>query len=61
MAKASRRTKPRVAPEHPRFYVADENELLAAVEEGRRAMREGKVVDHATIAAVFEQISKKRR
>jgi len=36
--------------------VANEQQLLAAVEEGKQALREGRVVDHATVVAAFERI-----
>jgi hypothetical protein len=35
-----------------------EAEILAAIEEGKQALREGKVFDHAAVIAAFERIGK---
>jgi outer membrane lipopolysaccharide assembly protein LptE/RlpB len=51
----------RLITEVLRSYVANEQQFLAAVEEEKKALREGKVVDHATIVAAFERISNPRR
>ena len=37
-------------------YVANEQQFLAAVEEGKQALKEGKVVDHATVVTAFERL-----
>jgi predicted transcriptional regulator len=56
LANATGRTKSRVISEALRSYVANEQQFLAAVEEGKKALRAGKVVDHATVVAAFERI-----
>ncbi len=43
-----------------RSYVANERQFLVAVEEGKKALREGKTVDHAMVVAAFEQLTKSR-
>lgn len=40
----------------PQWFVANEQQLLAAVAEGKQALREGRVVDHAAVVAAFERI-----
>ena len=37
-------------------FVANEQQFLAAIAEGKQALREGRVVDHATVVAAFERI-----
>jgi RHH-type rel operon transcriptional repressor/antitoxin RelB len=39
-----------------RSYVAHEQQFLAAVEEGKQALREGKTLDHKTVIAAVERI-----
>ncbi len=39
-----------------RDFVANEQQFLAAVEEGKQTLREGRVVDHATVVAAFQRI-----
>jgi len=47
---------PKPVPDTPQGFVANEQQFLAAVAEGKQALREGRVVDHATVVAAFEQI-----
>jgi predicted transcriptional regulator len=61
LAAATGRTKSRLITEALRSYVANEQQFLAAVEEGKKALRDGKVVDHGTVVAAFERITKPRR
>jgi predicted transcriptional regulator len=39
-----------------RSYVATERQFLAAVQEGKQALRDGKTLDHGTVVAAFERI-----
>lgn len=58
LAEATGRSKSWLVNEALRSYVANERQFLAAVEEGKQAMRNGQVVDHATVVAAFERIVK---
>jgi RHH-type transcriptional regulator, rel operon repressor / antitoxin RelB len=58
LASATGRSKSWLVNEALRSYVANEQQFLAAVEDGKQALREGKVVDHATVVAAFERIVK---
>ena len=40
----------------PEGFVANEEQFLAAVAEGKQALRDGRMVDHATVVAAFERI-----
>ncbi len=60
LASATGRTKSWLISEALRSYVANEQQFLAAVEEGKKALREGKVLEHATVAAAFERIIRPR-
>jgi len=51
IAKASGRAKSWLVNEALRSFVATEQQILAAVEEGKQALREGRVVDHAIVVA----------
>jgi len=61
LAAATGRTKSRLISEALRSYVATEQQFLNAVKEGKKALREGKVVDNATVIAAFERIIPPRR
>lgn len=37
-------------------YVANEQQFLGAVQEGKQALRDGKTLDHKTIVAAIERI-----
>lgn len=57
LAEAAGRSKSWLINEALRSYVANEQQFLAAVEEGKQALRAGRVLDHATVVAAFERIS----
>ncbi len=57
LADATSRSKSWLVTEALRSFVANEEHFLAAVEEGKQALREGRVVDHATVVAAFERIT----
>lgn len=56
LASATGRSKSWLITEALRSYVANEQQFLAAVEEGKQALRDDKVLDHATVVAAFERI-----
>jgi RHH-type rel operon transcriptional repressor/antitoxin RelB len=56
LATATGRTKSWLINEALRSYVANEQQFLAAVEEGKQALREGRVVDHATVVSAFDRL-----
>ena len=56
IATASGRTKSWLVNEALRSFVANEQQFLAAVEEGKQALREGRMVDHATLVAAFNRL-----
>jgi RHH-type rel operon transcriptional repressor/antitoxin RelB len=56
LAVATGRSKSWLVTEALRSYVASERQFLAAVEEGKQALRDGKALDHATVVAAFERI-----
>jgi RHH-type rel operon transcriptional repressor/antitoxin RelB len=56
LAAATGRSKSWLINEALRSYVATEQQFLAAVEEGKQAMRDGKTLDHETVVAAFERI-----
>ncbi len=56
LAAATGRSKSWLVNEALRSYVANEQQFLAAVEEGKQALRNGKTLDHETVVAAFERI-----
>jgi RHH-type rel operon transcriptional repressor/antitoxin RelB len=56
LAAATGRSKSWLISEALRSYVANEQQFLAAVEEGKQALRDGKTIDHKTVVAAFERI-----
>jgi RHH-type transcriptional regulator, rel operon repressor / antitoxin RelB len=56
LAAATGRSKSWLISEALRSYIANEQQFLAAVEEGKQALRDGKTLDHATVVAAFERI-----
>lgn len=56
LAAATGRSKSWLISEALRSYVANEQQFLAAVEEGKKALREGKTLAHETVVAAFERI-----
>ena len=57
LAEATGRSKSWLINEALRSYVANEQQFLAAVEQGKEALRAGRVLDHATVVAAFERIT----
>ena len=58
LAEATGRSKSWLINEALRSYVANEQQFLAAVEDGKQALQAGQVVDHATVVAAFERVVK---
>ena len=56
LASVTGRTKSWLINEALRSYVASEQQFLAAVEEGKQAVREGRVIDHATVVNAFDRL-----
>jgi RHH-type rel operon transcriptional repressor/antitoxin RelB len=56
LAMATGRSKSWLITDALRSYVANERQFLAAVEEGKQALRDGRVVDHNTVVAAFERL-----
>jgi predicted transcriptional regulator len=56
LATTTGRTKSWLINEALRSFVANEQQFLAAVEEGKQAMREGRLIDHETVVAAFDRI-----
>ena len=56
LAAATGRSKSWLISDALRSYVANEQQFLAAVEEGKQALRDGKTLDHKTVVAAFERI-----
>jgi predicted transcriptional regulator len=56
LATATGRSKSRLINEALRSFVANEQQFLAAVEEGKQALREGRTLDHATVVAAFDRL-----
>ncbi len=57
LAAATGRSKSWLIADALRCYVANEQQFLASVEEGKQALRDGKTLDHQTIVAAFERIA----
>jgi RHH-type transcriptional regulator, rel operon repressor / antitoxin RelB len=56
LAAATGRSKSWLINEALRSYVANEQQFLAAVEEGKQALRDGRVIDHATVVTAFNRL-----
>lgn len=56
LAAATGRSKSWLISEALRSYVANEQQFLAAVEEGKQALQDGTTLDHQTVVAAFERI-----
>lgn len=56
LANATGRSKSWLINEALRSYVANEQQFLAAIEEGKQALRDGKTIDHQTVVTAFERI-----
>ena len=59
-ASATGRSKPWLINEALQSYIANEQQLLAAVDEGKQASRDGKILDHAAVVEAFERIVNRR-
>jgi predicted transcriptional regulator len=57
LAAAKGRTKSWLINEALRSYVANEQQFIAAVEEGKQALKDGRVIDHCTVVAAFDRIT----
>jgi RHH-type rel operon transcriptional repressor/antitoxin RelB len=57
LATATGRSKSWLINEALRSYVANEQQFLAAVEEGKQALREGRVIDHETVVTAFDRLT----
>jgi len=56
LATATGRSKSWLINEALRSYVANEQQFLAAVEEGKQALRDGRLIDHETVATAFDRL-----
>jgi predicted transcriptional regulator len=56
LAAMTGRTKSWLINEALRSYVANEQQFLAAVEEGKQALKEGRVIDHEMVVSAFDRI-----
>ena len=56
LASAAGHSKSWLVNEALRSYVAAKQQLLAAVEKGKEALREGRTVDYQMAAAAFKRI-----
>jgi len=61
LAAATGRSRSWLINEALRSYVANEQEFLAAIEEGKQALRDGRTVDHDMVVAAFERITSQQR
>jgi RHH-type transcriptional regulator, rel operon repressor / antitoxin RelB len=56
LASATGRSKSWLINEALRSYVTNEQQFLAAVEEGKQALKDGRVIDHDTVVAAFNRL-----
>jgi predicted transcriptional regulator len=56
LASATGRSKSWLINEALRSYVANEQQFLAAVEEGKQALKDGRVIEHETVVAAFNRL-----
>jgi predicted transcriptional regulator len=56
LATTTGRSKSWLINEALRSYVANEQQFLAAVEAGKQALRDGRVIDHQTVVTAFERL-----
>jgi predicted transcriptional regulator len=56
LASVTGRSKSWLINEALRSFVANEQQFLDAVEEGKQALREGRTLDHATVVAAFDRL-----
>lgn len=57
IAATTGRSKSWIVNEALRSFVANERQFLAAVEEGKQALKEGRTLDHAIVVAAFERLT----
>lgn len=57
LASATGRSRSQIISAALRSYVATEQQFLAAVEEGKQALREGRTLEHATVVAAFNRLT----
>ena len=60
LASATGRSKSWLINEALRSYIASEQQFLAAVDEGKQALLNGKILDHAAVVEAFERIVNRR-
>jgi len=60
LAIAKRRTKSWLINEALRSYVATERQFIDAVKEGKKALKEGRVIDNRTVVAAFNRLTARR-
>lgn len=56
LATRTGRSKSALVAEALQSFVANEEQFFTAVEEGKAALREGRVVNHETVVAAFERV-----
>lgn len=56
LAAATGRRKSWLTGEALQSHVASEEQFLAAVEEGKQALRDGRTLDHETVVAAGERV-----
>jgi predicted transcriptional regulator len=56
LASATGRSKLEGVDAALRSYIASESEFLAAVEEGKEDLRQGRIIDHADVVAAFNRM-----
>lgn len=56
LAVATGRSKSWLTGEALRSHVVGEEQFLAAVEEGKQALRDGRTLDHETVVGAFERM-----
>ena len=56
IAAATGRTKSWLINDALRSYVTNEQQFLAAVEEGKQALKDGRVIEHDTVVAAFNRL-----
>ncbi len=57
LATATGRTKSSLITDALRWFVANEQQFLAAVEQGKQDLRDGRILDHAAVVAAFERMT----
>ena len=56
LAAATGRTKSWLINDALQSYVTNEQQFLTAVEEGKQALKEGRVIEHDTVVAAFDRL-----